>query len=69
MGRFSGATGAAWIGVFNGFTEPSFDPFFTGVFFIFVISLALLFCPLGLRLVEMQRACQTGGWRAITVSG
>jgi hypothetical protein len=26
---------------FNGFTLPSFDPFFTGVFFIFVLSLAL----------------------------
>jgi hypothetical protein len=26
---------------FNGFTLPSFDPFFTGVFFIFVLSLEL----------------------------
>jgi hypothetical protein len=46
MGRFSGAT-PTLTGVFNGFTLPSFDPFFTAVFVVISFSLALIFALLG----------------------
>ena len=41
-GFFKGAIVEMWpVLPFNGFTLFSFDPFFTGVFFIFVLSLDL----------------------------